>query len=696
MELKLKMVADSGNDAVLKQLTTQVHDAFDKMVKDTEHLGEKLVKKSHGWAKSIGESMSKALEKASAQVEKLEAKASSQRESPKTEGSSPESRESKHSESEPEAHPEPAKPSNNPQAEASGRSQEVSKEKKSEEPAGKEKTSRVENVLIVAEKGVSFTKHVSAAFDSEKGKLERAEEVVGAAKDAHELYKTGKELFDSFKGGAKTAATVANTAETATTAVGLGGTIKNLGGTALAGLGGWGGIGAAAQIAGIGAVAVAGGVALHDGVKLLLNKVGFLGGHFDTLSGTVLEWNESTKRSAEIEKKIAETQEAHQQALEQMQRNQQNTRSVYEARARIEEAEQFKREAVGMVPTAARYAKRLASDKQQVGTERELQKEDKAFARDDRLFAKERYAAKFDEKGRAQDSAADVASKTKQNNEQRKSKALGPVDLQEQLLQEEKAVKLANDLRNLARDRSAELQNQLQTMEQQVRAAKHQVAAAQEQVKAEQDKVNSQKAHLSMLAQGEQKSAATILKKFNQTKHLNRDDALTLQKLGITQGEIGRAINATLAKGLDPEFAKQFKAAGGEEGLDLAQQHLKDSTEDLAAAQKEAEDTFDDLMDSIWDFAGATDTAVAALKKYEGTKADKEGYSRPDDLRPGEKPKETQSAVQTVKDAIQASQADFAAAIKEIGNAMATGAKKNAADLRGVAVQLNQAHKVGS
>jgi hypothetical protein len=87
---------------------------------------------------------------------------------------------------------------------------------------------------------------------------------------------------------------------------------------------------------------------------------------------------------------------------------------------------------------------------------------------------------------------------------------------------------------------------------------------------------------------------------------------------------------------------------------------------------------------------------VAALKKYEGTKAEKEGYSRPDDLRPGEKPKETQSAVQTVKDAIQASQADFAAAIKEIGKAMVTGAKRNAADLRGVAVQLNQAHKVGS
>ncbi len=113
-------------------------------------------------------------------------------------------------------------------------------------------------------------------------------------KTAHEVYKAGKELYDSFK-GAKTAASVANTTEKVATATVLGGTIKNLGSTALAGFGGWGGIGAAAQIAGFGAVAVAGGVALHDGFKLLLNKVGFLGGNFDTLSGTVMEWNESTK-----------------------------------------------------------------------------------------------------------------------------------------------------------------------------------------------------------------------------------------------------------------------------------------------------------------------------------------------------------------------------------------------------------------
>jgi len=261
------------------------------------------------------------------------------------------------------------------------------------------------------------------------------------------------------------------------------------------------------------------------------------------------------------------------------------------------------------------------------------------------------------------------------------------------VLQEEKAVKLANELRDLAKDRTAELQSQLAAMDQQVRAAEHQVAAAKEQVKAERDKANADKAQLSMLSDDQQKTATNILKKLNETKHLSREDALTLQKLGVTKGKIGTEINETLSQGISPEFAKQFTEAGGEEQLDKAQQRLKDSTEDLAAAQKDALDALEDFMDAVWDFAGTADTAVAAQKKYEDTKADKEGYSRPGDLRPGERPKETQSAVKTVKDAIQASQADFAAAIKEIGDAMVTGAKSNAANLRGVATQLNGAHK---
>jgi hypothetical protein len=696
MELKLKMVADSGNDAVLKQLTTQVHDAFDKMVKDTEHLGEKLVKKSHGWAKSIGESMSKALDKASAQLEKLEAKASSESEAPKAEGSSTESHESKHySEPEAQGHPEPSKPSPNPKSEAEGRSQEAPQEKKSEEPTGKEKPSRVENALIVAEKGVSFSKHVSAAFDSEKGKLERAGEAVDAAKDAHEVYKAGKELYDSFK-GAKTAASVANTTEKVATATGLGGTIKNLGSTALAGLGGWGGIGAAAQIAGFGAVAVAGGVALHDGFKLLLNKVGFLGGNFDTLSGTVMEWNESTKRSAEIEKKIAETQEAHQKQLEQLQRNEQNTRSVYEAKDRIEESQKFQHEAAEMVPIGARYAQRLNGvDPNNVGSARELHEQDQNLARDDRKVSQDTYAQKLLRKQKEQAEAADIAQGTKERNlklRQNQGGVSNPqkegeggivattVSLQEQLLQEEKSLKLANEMRTMARERTVELGNQLAVMEQQVRAAEHQKAAAQEQVKAEKERELSDKARMSMLSKGDQQTATGIFKNLAHGQRIDRKDAIFLQEHGLTSGTIQHKVNDRMAEDLDPEFVKWRKAAGGEEALDNAQQHLAESTRELAQAQQDAKKTLNDYMQAVQDFAHTSDRAVAAQEKVETTKSDKEGYSNPYALRPGEKPHQTASAVEMVKAAIQAANADSAKALKEIADAVVNGAKQQAAE----------------
>jgi hypothetical protein len=678
MEITLKLRADSGNSAVLKQLSEQVKDAARKAIQEAEHLGEALVKKAHGWAKEMGEAITKSLEKAAEQREKAEQEARL--------GSASASAEKAPAGKELPAHPEaePAKTAATPKE--TSHAPEPTNEKKPEEKKEEKKESTLERAATALEKGKSAIDHFKEAKSADNDAVKRVVEGFAGAKDAKESIQAGVDVFNHLKDVATAGKPIAE--------VGFKGMAANLGSAAVAGVGGWGTIAGAAHVAGIGAVAVAGGVALHDGFKLLLNKVGFLGGNFDTLSGTVMDWNESTKRSAEIEKKIAETQEAHHQALEQMQRNQQNTRSVYEARARIEESEKFQKESASMASVGGHYAKRLGlADPQHVGTERDLQKRDKEYATDDRRLAEQTYAAKFEEKQREHEEAADTAGKTKQRNDERKAKALGPVDLQEQVLQEEKAVKLANELRDLAKDRTAELQSQLAAMDQQVRAAEHQVAAAKEQVKAERDKANADRAQLSMLSEDQQKTATNILKKLNETKHLSREDALTLQKLGVTKGRIGTTINETLAQGISPEFAKQFKEAGGEEGLDKAQQHLTESTDHLAAAQKQAQDTLEKFMDAVWDFAGTAELATAALRKNEDTKADKEGYSHPGDLRPGERPKETQGAVKTLKDAIQASQADFAAAIKEIGDAILTGSKSHVANLHGVAQQLNQAHK---
>jgi hypothetical protein len=696
MEIALKLRADGGNAAVLKQLSEQVKEATHKALQEAEHLGEALVKKAHGWGKEIGESLTKALEKAAEAREKAE-KRDVAAESPHA------SAEKQPAGRELPAHPEASQPKSAAASKEIG-PQQQSTEKKAEEAPKKEGESTVDNALTAAQKTASAAKHFGEASSPEKKPVERVSEAIEGVKDAREGAKAAGQVFSHFKDIATAGKPIAE--------VGFKGMVGNLGKAALGSVGGWSGIAAAGQVAGIGAVAVGGGIAVHDGFKLLLNKVGILGGHFDTLSGTVMDWNESTKRSAEIEKKIAESQEAHQQALEQMQRNQQNVRSVYEARDRIEESQKHQKEAAGMASLGAHFAGRFKEYAAgHVASESELQERDKKYAAGDRSFAAEQYAKRFEEKERERQEAANLAHDTDLKNQDRKAHPAGkggaelasngsqgtvyagPVDLQEQVLQEEKAVRLATELRGLARDRTAELQSQLAAMDQQVRAAEHQVAASREQVKAEQERELSEKARMSMMSKEDQRRATEIFKKIARGEKIDRSEALLLQQRNLLSGSLGHKASDRLAEDLDPEFVKWRKVAGGEEGLDQAQQHLKDSTEDLAAAQKEALEALEDFMDAVWDFAETADTAVGAQQKYEDTKADKEGYSHPGDLRPGERPKETQSAVKTLKEAIQASQADFAAAIKEIGDAMVTGAKSNAAQLRGVAVQLHGAHK---
>ncbi|HET6327056.1 MAG TPA: hypothetical protein VFG04_20415 [Planctomycetaceae bacterium] len=680
MEITLKLRADSGNSAVLKQLSEQVKDAARKAIQEAEHLGEALVKKAHGWAKDMGEAITKSLEKAAEQREKAEQEAKL--------GSASASAEKAPAGKEIPAHPEtePAKTAATPKE--TSHAPEPTSEKKPEEKKDEKKESIFEKLGTALEKGKSAHDHFKEAKSADNDAVKRVVEGFAGATDAKESIKAGVEVFNRLKDVATAGKPIAE--------VGFKGMAANLGNAAVAGVGGWGTIAGAAQVAGIGAVAVAGGVALHDGFKLLLNKVGFLGGNFDTLSGTVMEWNESTKRSAEIEKKIAETQEAHQKQLEQIQRNEQNVRSVYEAKDRIEESQKFQHEAAEMVPMGARYAQRInAVDPNNVGSASELHERDQNFARDDRTFAQDTYAQKLLQKQKEQAEAADTAQRTREHNTKLRQNQGGvanpqkegeggiiatTVSLQEQLLQEEKSLKLANEMRTMTRERTIELGNQLAVMEQQVRAAEHQKAAAQEQAKAEKERELSDKARMSMLSKGDQQAATGIFKKLAHGQRIDRKDAIFLQEHGLTSGAIQHKVNDRMAEDLDPEFVKWRKAAGGEEALDNAQQHLAESTRELAQAQKDAKKTLHDYMKVLQDFAHTSDTAAAAHEKVETTKSDKEGYSNPYALRPGEKPHQTASAVEMVKAAIQTANADFAKALKEIADAVVNGAKRQAAE----------------
>jgi hypothetical protein len=693
MEITLKLRADSGNAAVLTQLTEQVKSAAHKAIQEAEHLGEALVKKAHGWPKEMGEAITKALEKAAEEREKAERKEPAKKESGHAE--SPAGREVN-------PHPGPGEAQAAGKVPEPSRGQEGFGAKKPEEPPGKEasgeKGAKTEEVFSLLKNVVKATSPNKEAADA---KIEQIERLQSAVEAGQSVAKYGKDFAAMWK--------AASVGKDGVTALGFGGTALNLAKGGLASVGGWGGIAATAQVAGIGAVAIAGGVALHDGFKTLLNKVGFLGGNFDTLSGTVMEWNESTKRSAEIEKKIAESQEAHQQALEQMQRNQQNVRSVYEARERIEESQKHQKEAGGMAELAAQYAGRFKEyGAGRVASERELQERDKKYAAADRSFVAGQYAKKFKEKGTEHAEAAKLAGETDRKNKQPRGSQggasqlasdgsqgrtyTGPVDLQEQVLREEKAVKLANEMRDLARDRSAELQSQLAAMDQQVRAAEHQVAATREQLKVEQERELSEKARMSMMSKEDQRTATEIFKKIAQGKKIDRSDALFLQQRNLLSGSLGHKASDRLAEDLDPEFVKWRKAAGGEGGLEKAQEHLAESTHELADEQKKAKQTLQEYMETLGQFAASADTAMQAQKQVEDTKSRKEGYSNPEDLRPGEKRHHTASAVEMMKTIQRDAHADFLGAINEFVETTVTQFKKHAAHVREVKQRLNRAH----
>src|SRR5580704_2590102 len=542
-------------------------------------------------------------------------------------------------------------------------------------------------------------------------------------------------------------------------------------------------VGAVGGVAGLGSAAIIGGAVVAgtvavEGAAAVGRWVGLLGEKYELLTGTVIDWYGSVKRSAELEKQITGLEEAHKAYKEQMKERQEQTRSYYEGRDRIDESKQIQQQAARLGPLAEHFEKRLG-DVDKVRTPRDLEQLQHASARDDQQFVKQNYDKTFQEKQQKLHQAVDQANATLQANlknptrravtflgqpsvhdnridaegqkkideqeaeyvpegfwhglgtpfrkaagwfgksdnladqrlaglELRKDvydqKAVNPtvpdatpqaVDLQPQLSQQERALKLASQLRDVTRDRTMELQNQLQTMSQQVIAAQQQKLAAEQQVKGEQERVISQEAGLSMMTKGQQSAAATILKKFNETKHLSRDDALTLQKLGITQGAIGRGINETLAQGLDPELAKQFKAAGGEEELDKAQQRLTQSTSDLAEAQAQAKDTLQEFREALGQFKDASATTESAQEAVESTRAKMGGYQDPTGGRGEKGITEHREGVggEKVQLAIEGARKEFVDAIHEIGDSISAVIGAVTAEARGTAQRIKQSQQ---
>jgi hypothetical protein len=181
-------------------------------------------------------------------------------------------------------------------------------------------------------------------------------------------------------------------------------------------------LGPAGEIAGIGAVAVAEGVFLHDAFKMLLNRIGLLGGHFDTLTGTVMEWNASIKRSADLEQRIAISQQTRQRAMEEMVAQQERVRQYYEGRDKIEQAHKYVNDARDQQLVVASFRRRLAAKPGPI-TKQSLDAEQFEETAADRTLSKDIYTARWD---RLVDATTDLraqAIKTKKMNDFRRGRS---------------------------------------------------------------------------------------------------------------------------------------------------------------------------------------------------------------------------------------------------------------------------------
>jgi hypothetical protein len=144
-------------------------------------------------------------------------------------------------------------------------------------------------------------------------------------------------------------------------------------------------------------------------------------------------------------------------------------------------------------------------------------------------------------------------------------------------------------------------------------------------------------------------------------------------------------------QGLDPELAKQFKEAGGEEELDKAQQRLTESTTDLADAQSQANETLQEFREALGQLKDAAATAASAEDAVESTRAKIGGYKDPTGGR-GERGIIDHTETQE-QHRIENAGKEFVGAIREIGDSFVSSLQAAIAEARATAQRINQAQK---
>jgi hypothetical protein len=331
--ITLRLIADPGNPAVVKELTDQVSGAVHKAVQEMEELRGRVRSRATEWATSVGHTMSSAwvpratddAHSTGKTAAKLQERHAGEEQSPlgphntRRGARTPDSRREKNS----------------------GRTNNIeSKESRVEQfEKGTEELGDVGSHLIGLAKRVAILSAPDEKTSEQRKKaFESVENIYGVAEDGLKIVQGVGKVAKNFSAAAtvgqtgaravRTATKAAGAAETASLGEGLGGAAIGFGTNALAGMG------PAAAAAGAGALLVGAGIAIHDVLAKLTGK-------FETISGAAGDLLGSIKRSSQLEEKMNEQRAAQTQALATIAAYEGRIAKAAEGRARILEAQKI-------------------------------------------------------------------------------------------------------------------------------------------------------------------------------------------------------------------------------------------------------------------------------------------------------------------------------------------------------------------
>jgi hypothetical protein len=379
VDITLRLRADPANSAVVKQLSEQVSGATRKALQDAEDIGQKLVSKANGWAKSIRESMSKGLEQLPAGHGSGSGSVTTRLEQATAARSD---------------------------TTASARGNDKADGKK-ERPGAKEHIEAASHLISLLQRLNGATGGDDEATKQWNEKLEAAKNVLEGLGDAVALLAYLKEAASSAKAGLA-----------GVDAAAAGGLLR-FGHGGLGKIGGGAGLVITGESAATAALIAGTALAIHDGLKLVLNYTGILGKNLGTMTGAVWGWYESIVKNAELEKQITNIQETRQDQREQLNKQQEATRAHYEARERIDEARKPLHDIANLRATGAFYKDHFSKlgEVDAKTTKGSVELEQHARSAAQRNLEREAYVRKFNTIARDDTEATNAAIATKKRNE---------------------------------------------------------------------------------------------------------------------------------------------------------------------------------------------------------------------------------------------------------------------------------------